>query len=176
MYSTADPEIGTGKYTGFFVKQEIYTTVFIIEVTFGSYKWTVRKMFDECRHFLGIVFPYREEEFEVIFGRFLSSYADLIYKDIFPNVVDFEDDVFALVERKESMEKFLKEIVTTMDFLVYRPLFYFLNPHDEFRPVERKVTCIQSTVRMYFTKKKMIQVYSAFEAVQSGNRLTYCCV
>lgn len=115
-------------------------------------------MFDECRHFLVIVFPFREDEINVKPFHYFCIFLCIILQTLFPNVIDFEDDVFALVERKESMEKFLREIVMTMDFLVYRPLFYFLNPHDEFRPVERKVTCIQSTVRMHFTKKKMIQV------------------
>jgi hypothetical protein len=118
-------------------------------------------MFDECRHFLVIVFPFREDEIDVIVILQHSLCVLMcIPQTMFPNVVDFEDDVFALVERKENMEKFLREIVMTMDFLVYRPLFYFLNPHDEFRPVERKVTRIQAAVRMHFTKKRMIQVPS----------------
>jgi hypothetical protein len=57
---------GTGKFKGmFFNKQEIYTTVFVIEVKFGNFKWTTRKLFDECRQFLLTAQPYKEYEFQV---------------------------------------------------------------------------------------------------------------
>lgn len=58
---------GTGKFKGlFFSRQEIYTTLFIIEITFGRFKWITKKLFDECRQFLLTAQPFKEEEFRVI--------------------------------------------------------------------------------------------------------------
>lgn len=57
---------GTGKFKGiFFNKQEIYTTVFVIEIKFGKFIWITRKLFDECRQFLLTAQPYKEDEFMV---------------------------------------------------------------------------------------------------------------
>lgn len=56
------------------------------------------------------------------------------------------------------MEKFLEGVVATMDFLVYKPLFYFLNSNDEIRPLVKKINKIQSTIRMFLTQRKLNKV------------------
>jgi hypothetical protein len=75
---------GTGKYKNtllFFNKQEIYTTVFVIEVKFGNFQWITRKLFDECRQFLLTAQPYKEDEFQVTHSFVPSSF--LTYLDCF---------------------------------------------------------------------------------------------
>jgi hypothetical protein len=62
------------------------------------------------------------------------------------------------VERKESMEKFLEGVVATMDFLIYKPLFYFLNSNDELRPLIKKIERIQAVIRMFLIQRKMNKV------------------
>lgn len=56
------------------------------------------------------------------------------------------------------MEKFLEGVVATMDFLIYKPLFYFLNSNDEIRPLVKKINKIQSTIRMFLTQRKINKV------------------
>jgi Trp operon repressor len=82
----------------------------------------------------------------------------LSVQTVFPREIDIADDVFILVERKESMEKFLENVVATMDFLIYKPLFYFLNSNDEIRPLIKKIQIIQATIRMFLIQRKMNQI------------------
>jgi hypothetical protein len=56
------------------------------------------------------------------------------------------------------MEKFLEGVVSTMDFLIYKPLFYFLNSNDEIRPLIGKIQIIQATIRMFLIQRKMNQI------------------
>ena len=66
--------------------------------------------------------------------------------------------MFILVERKELMEKFLEGVVATMDFLIYKPLFYFLNSNDEIRPLIKKIERIQAVIRMFLIQRKINKV------------------
>lgn len=70
---------GTGKFKGFFSRQEIYTTLFVIEISFGRFKWTTKKLFDECRQFLLTAQPFKEEEFRVIHIIFIIFLFILTY-------------------------------------------------------------------------------------------------
>jgi hypothetical protein len=56
------------------------------------------------------------------------------------------------------MEKFLEGVVATMDFLIYKPLYYFLNSNDELRPLIKKIERIQAVIRMFLIQRKMNQV------------------
>jgi hypothetical protein len=58
---------GTGVFKGFFTRQEVYKTAFVIEVSLGRFKWTTRKLFDECRQFLFTANPFKVEQFIVSF-------------------------------------------------------------------------------------------------------------
>lgn len=58
------------------------------------------------------------------------------------------------------MEKFLEGVVATMDFLVYKPLFYFLNSNDEIRPLIKKIERIQATIRMFLIQRKLNKVHA----------------
>ena len=135
---------GTGEYDGFlWNKKEIFTTDFIISLTLCKYNWTVNKDFDSCKEFLLQVFPSKRPT----------------YEETFPVIHDVNDDVFVLVNRKESMEKFLQEVVNTMNFLIYRPLRNFLCPGSELKPLEDRIIRVQSFLRGCLAQMSLEEVY-----------------
>ena len=117
----------------------------MVEVIFANFNWTVYKDFESCKTFLLEVFPSKSQ----------------LYEDAFPKILDINDDVFVLVHRKEAMENFLKEIVKTMDFVIYRPLYQFLNPtNQEMAPLLHKILQVQAFTRQFLVKMTMESVRS----------------
>lgn len=134
---------GTGQYDGFlWTKKEIFNTDFLMTVFFRHFSWTVQKDFEACKDLLLQVFPSKRQ----------------LYEDTFPKIHDINDDVMALISRKEAMEEFLTEIVTTMDFLLYQPLQQFLCPHSELAPLLEKVIRIQAFTRQFLVHSAMEEV------------------
>ena len=116
----------------------------MVAVSFGHFSWTVHKDFESCREFLLQIFPSNRQ----------------LYEEAFPKIHDINDDVFVLVSRKEAMEKFLQEVVRTMDFTVYRPLYNFLCPQQEMAPLLKKVTRLQAFARQFLVQSTMEEVSS----------------
>ena len=142
---------GTGEFDGIlWNKKEIFTTDFMVVVSFRNFSWTIQKDFESCKAFLLEVLPSKRQA----------------YEEAFPKIHDVNDDVFILVNRKEAMENFLHELVSTMDFLVYRPLFYFLSPKNEISPLIEKLKLIQAACRQFLTKVSMEVVRLVFLAFQ----------
>jgi hypothetical protein len=134
---------GTGQFEGFlWNKKEIFTTDFILSVTFGHFNWTVSLDFESCKAFLLHVFPSKRQ----------------LYDESFPKILDIDDDVFVLVNRKESMETFLTEVMNTMDFVVYQPLYKFLCPKYEMQPLLKKIMEIQAFCRQFLVQSSMENV------------------
>eukprot|EP00602_Paraphysomonas_sp_CaronLab_P007018 CAMPEP_0185026808 /NCGR_PEP_ID=MMETSP1103-20130426/11276_1 /TAXON_ID=36769 /ORGANISM="Paraphysomonas bandaiensis, Strain Caron Lab Isolate" /LENGTH=553 /DNA_ID=CAMNT_0027560515 /DNA_START=500 /DNA_END=2161 /DNA_ORIENTATION=+ len=59
------------------------------------------------------------------------------------------------------MERFLEEIVGAMDFLVYKPLFYFLNSKEELKPLEMTVVRIQAAIRRFLVNRRLTSLVIA---------------
>jgi hypothetical protein len=141
---------GTGQYDGYFWnKREIFTTDFMVAVNFSQFSWTVQKDFDTCKSFLLEVFPSKHE----------------LYEESFPKILDIDDDVFVLVNRKEAMEKFLGEVVSTMDFIIFHPLYRFLSPGAEMAPVLREITRLQAFTRRFLVQSSMEDVRACMQRV-----------
>eukprot|EP00603_Paraphysomonas_imperforata_P000406 CAMPEP_0114439080 /NCGR_PEP_ID=MMETSP0103-20121206/14999_1 /TAXON_ID=37642 ORGANISM="Paraphysomonas imperforata, Strain PA2" /NCGR_SAMPLE_ID=MMETSP0103 /ASSEMBLY_ACC=CAM_ASM_000201 /LENGTH=974 /DNA_ID=CAMNT_0001609801 /DNA_START=21 /DNA_END=2945 /DNA_ORIENTATION=- len=131
---------GTGQYDGFlWNKKEVFTTDYMVAVTFANFSWTVHLDFEQCKAFLLHVFPSKRQ----------------LYDETFPKIMDVDDDVFVLVNRKEAMEGFLQEVVNTMDFVVYQPLYKFLCPKYEIQPLLKKITRIQAFIRQFLMQSTM---------------------
>ena len=63
-----------------------------------------------------------------------------------------------LVERKEMIEKFLKELFRTIDCFLYTPLGNFVNLEASIEPLVEKVTVMQRLIRKFLMKcnKQMV--------------------
>lgn len=68
-----------------------------------------------------------------------------------------------LVERKEAIEKFLGELFSTIDCMVYGPLHRFINIAENVCQLVDVVTYLQRIVRKFLNKcnLKLVSVFDA---------------
>ena len=67
-------------------------------------------------------------------------------------------DVMILLERKEHLERFLKEIVQQLDVFIYTPLGKYINLQKSICPLVEKVSFLQRTIRKYLGKVNLNMV------------------
>jgi hypothetical protein len=61
------------------------------------------------------------------------------------------------------MEQFVQEIVSNLDFILYKPLAEFIGANDGLKPIVTKFIKFQSLCRSYFSRLRIMHVgYSLF--------------
>jgi len=67
-----------------------------------------------------------------------------------------------LVERREMIEIYLKEVVTTIDFEMYEPLDRFIDGTKNVQRLLEKLSIIKRFFRQKLAKKKLLSVSLLF--------------
>lgn len=83
----------------------------------------------------------------------------------FPPGKDGEVDVMVLVERREMIEAFMKEVVSTIDFELYDPLDKFIEGKKNLQQLSEKLHIIVKFIRSKLVKKKLLPVRGFFRFV-----------
>lgn len=89
---------------------------------------------------------------------FTTALPDLyvrVFQSPFPAGNEGECDVMLLVERREMIEAFLKEIVSNVDYEYYPALSSFLEAQEHITIVRQKVTRIVKFLRTLLAKKSL---------------------
>jgi hypothetical protein len=160
----------------FFKKQVVVQqTIFYIEISIRNYKWITNRTFQEFFEFYNIVkqdprvhhFKYKLKVNRFLYSAYLILQIEIHYFNLinifnkapFPKGKDGESDVMILVERKEMLDQFLKEIVTQIDFELYEPLNSFIDAKNKWINVKNKIKIICKAIRRYQIKKKLNMVF-----------------
>lgn len=134
-----------GKPQKFFFLKELQSTIFLLEFNIFCYSWKLNKSFDELREFNNFV----------INDRSLLRGKDLL-KAPFPAGKDGEVDVMILVERREMIEAYLKDVVNTIDFEMYDPLNHFIDGTKQLQRLLSNLAVIIRFFRLKLAKKKLL--------------------
>lgn len=76
----------------------------------------------------------------------------------FPSGKDGETDVMILVERREMIEYFLKEVINNLDFELYQPLNVFIDAYSHMEVILKKLKIMIRFLRSIIAKKKLYSV------------------
>eukprot|EP01040_Poterioochromonas_malhamensis_P005636 gene5634-6056_t len=129
-----------------FGSRELQTTIFIVQFSIGSYRWTISKSFEEIREFHNVILT----DSTLRSGR---EYFTLP----FPSGKDGETDTMILVERREMIESLLKEILNVLDFEIYEPLYTFMDAEPHVLYLSKNVKIITKVLRSQVARKRLTQ-------------------
>ena len=139
---------GTGRRKGFIRPEEVFTTMFKMNIRLGrdcGHEWTQSRTFNEFRDF---------------FQRLVTTGGANVKEKLtvpFPEGKDGDADVFILLERKDEMEALIKDVVANLDFLLYAPLFAFLGAEAGLDLYVESLTLAQALVRSYIRRKSVLK-------------------
>lgn len=66
-----------------------------------------------------------------------------------------------LLERKEQLDKFMKELISQIDVFLYTPLGRYINLSSSIIPLTGKIITLQRRIRKYLSKVNlnMVNIY-----------------
>eukprot|EP01038_Epipyxis_sp_PR26KG_P016196 gene16196-22030_t len=129
-----------------FTKKEIKKTMFELELSMKNYKWICKRSFNEIKTL-----------YETIKADHKLGPNRLKLKAAFPVGEDGEDDVMVLVERREIIEEFLKEVAANLNYEVYEPFNQFIEAKANLIDLKVKVAQIYRIFRKYRAYRKLPQ-------------------
>ncbi len=169
-----------------FGSRELQTTIFIVQFSIGSYRWTISKSFEEIREFHNVIltdstlrsgreyftvseifhfsFFFQLDSLTMISFlsnlsfRFYEKFSTVPSKLPFPSGKDGETDTMILVERREMIESLLKEILNVLDFEIYEPLYTFMDAEPHVLYLSKNVKIITKVLRSQVARKRLTQV------------------
>lgn len=131
----------------FFFTSEIKTTIFLLEFAVINYRWSLPKSFDDLKVF----YKTLKSDDALIRGR------DLLQAP-FPAGNDGDTDVMLLVERREMIEAFIKELLMNVDYELYPPLAQFIEAKEHIVYLQRKVKSIVAFLRKLIARQALALV------------------
>eukprot|EP01031_Cornospumella_fuschlensis_P028131 gene28131-33970_t len=113
-------------------------------LSIGGYRWTVKRSFESIKDF----HAYLHKDPDLSRGRSMLTAT-------FPAGRDGEVDTMVLIERREMIEHFVREVLGVLDFMFYEPLDEFIEGRENVIRVQRKLEVIVRNMRSYIAKKKL---------------------
>lgn len=77
---------------------------------------------------------------------------------VFPDGDDGDSDTFTLAERRDALEGFIQEVVSSIDFLLYHQLYTFLGASTGMGPLVHAFTRCQAVHRGKQLRRRFVRV------------------
>lgn len=144
---------GTG-VTGFLMfKKETFQSIYTIDCKIVGFRWSVSKTFMD---FI--------ELFHTIHSNPFISAKKKLTCDLPQSEDTTNSDVMVLLERKDQLDHFLRELFVHLDPFLYTPLGKYLNLNVKIAPFVSKVVHLQRSIRKFLGKTNLnmmlLQYYS----------------